>query len=368
MDHRDIEILMAGIAPVVRDMIANAFKPVLDRVAALEAKELTQGPEGAPGRDGVDGKDGAPGHDGQPGEPGKDGAPGLDGKDGTAGRDGVDGKDGVSGKDGVDGKSIDLEELGKLVNQCVSSHVESLPRLPKSWMINEAGDLVAILEDGEQHGIGAVRGKDGACGASIVDGIVDESGILQLHMSDGRRIQAGSVRGKDGAPGESIQGRAGRDSVDLHIVRGLDETRSYSAGICAYWRGGVIRADRDTLPIVNGDINSAGWSVLLQGIAEEFEETVDDGRTIVRTTVYTSGTEFVRKIKTATPLDRGVWKAVSCEKGDGVTYAGSWFIAQRETLETEKPGQSAGWRLAVKRGRDGQDGKLRDTTPKPVKA
>lgn len=57
-------------------------------------------------------------------------------------------------------------------------------------------------------------------------------------------------------------------------------------------------------------------------------------------------------------IDRGVYKAEeNYSRGDGVTYSGSWWIAQGVTKG--KPGEpgSEGWRLAVKRGRDGKDGK-----------
>jgi hypothetical protein len=60
-------------------------------------------------------------------------------------------------------------------------------------------------------------------------------------------------------------------------------------------------------------------------------------------------------------LDRGVYKSESAyAKGDGVSFGGSFFIAQRDT--SERPETSDAWRLAVKRGRDGRDGVL-----KPVK-
>lgn len=52
-------------------------------------------------------------------------------------------------------------------------------------------------------------------------------------------------------------------------------------------------------------------------------------------------------------IDKGVFKAGDeYEPGDGVTYAGSFWIAQEKTQE--KPDSGQGWRLAVKRGRDGK--------------
>lgn len=54
-------------------------------------------------------------------------------------------------------------------------------------------------------------------------------------------------------------------------------------------------------------------------------------------------------------LDRGVWSdGKAYEQGDAVTWAGSLWIAQRAT--PGKPDTAdGGWRLAVKRGRDGKD-------------
>lgn len=56
-------------------------------------------------------------------------------------------------------------------------------------------------------------------------------------------------------------------------------------------------------------------------------------------------------------LDRGVWKEGSYEKGDGVTWGGSFFIATRDTTsKPETPQAKDDWRLAVKRGQNGAAG------------
>ncbi len=46
---------------------------------------------------------------------------------------------------------------------------------------------------------------------------------------------------------------------------------------------------------------------------------------------------------------------VNLDQGDGATWDGSFWIAQKQTQD--KPGTSDAWRLAVKKGRDGKDGK-----------
>lgn len=66
-------------------------------------------------------------------------------------------------------------------------------------------------------------------------------------------------------------------------------------------------------------------------------------------------------------LDRGVFKEGSVyEKGDGVTWGGSFFIAQKDNAEG-KPGESDAWRLAVKRGRDGKNFEPREQRSESVK-
>ncbi len=61
-------------------------------------------------------------------------------------------------------------------------------------------------------------------------------------------------------------------------------------------------------------------------------------------------------------IDRGVFsEGKTYEPGDGVTWAGSFWIAQEST--TEKPDSAKGWRLAVKKGRDGKDGKIASASP-----
>lgn len=89
---------------------------------------------------------------------------------------------------------------------------------------------------------------------------------------------------------------------------------------------------------------------------EDFDLVLgEDGRTV--TLRLCRGDEVREKsIRISALLDRGVYKAgESYEKGDGVTWAGSYWICQKDTQD--KPGDSDAFRLSVKRGRDGADGK-----------
>jgi integrin beta 3 len=94
----------------------------------------------------------------------------------------------------------------------------------------------------------------------------------------------------------------------------------------------------------------------MDGTLEQLSMTYDGARTVTfrRATgeAIPGGT-----IRVPWVLDQGVYQGGQAyEKGDGVTFGGSFWIAQAET--SAKPGEGATpWRLAVKAGRDGRPGK-----------
>lgn len=89
--------------PVVVDLSNYYTKSQVD--AAIDAVELTpgpQGPAGPQGEPGRDGQDGAPGPAGPAGPAGKDGAPGQQGPQGAPGAPGAPGQDGHTPVKGTD--------------------------------------------------------------------------------------------------------------------------------------------------------------------------------------------------------------------------------------------------------------------------
>ena len=93
------------------------------------------------------------------------------------------------------------------------------------------------------------------------------------------------------------------------------------------------------------------------GTLEEAVAEHDGERTV--TLVRKDGSR-IGTITLPIPIDRGVWKPGTWYgKGDGVTWGGSFWIAQEATQA--KPGEagadSRAWRLAVKRGTDGKPGR-----------
>jgi hypothetical protein len=170
-------------------------------------------------------------------------------------------------------------------------------------------DPVAVQTLVEEAVNGAVRAlpaaKDGQDGIGVAGALIDRAGNLVLTLSDGTTRDLGPVVGKDGSSGE--------------------------AGL---------------------------------GFDDMTEELAADGRTIVRRYVRGDQVKEFRH-SLAVVLDRGVYKTgETYEAGDGVTWGGSFWIAREKTAE--KPDSGQGWRLAVKRGRDGKDAPaapLRQTEP-----
>jgi hypothetical protein len=205
------------------------------------------------------------------------------------------------------GKDADPETTRALVLGEVEKAVAALPK-PKDGESVTLDDVRPLVDDAVSKAVSAIpAAKDGV---GLAGAIIDRSGHLVLTLTDGTTRDLGLIVGKDGEPGKS-----GADGL--------------------------------------------GWD-------EMTEELEDDGRTIVRR--YMRGDQVKEFRHTmAVVLDRGIYKdGRSYDPGDGVTYAGSFFIAQERT--DGRPETSKAWRLSIKRGRDGKDGVLKTEAPKmPLK-
>lgn len=304
MDHRQIDALMAGIAPVIRDAVVAAQTPLLERLAALEARAPEKGDPGKDGRDGVDGKDGTPGRDGV------DGVSVDQGTVETTIREAIQRavaalptpKDGEPGRDGIDGKDADPAEIRRMIDMALVAAVAELPK-PVDGKSIGVEDVRPLLEELVRQIPAPKNGRDGV---GLAAALIDRDGRLVLTLSDGSTHSLGVVVGRDGDPG--MPGRDGQDGKDggrfEEIEVNFDGERTFSL---AFVREGERR---------------------------EF------GAFIVPAAIY-----------------RGVWRSGAYEQGDAVTFGGSIFIAKRAT--SAKPETSGDdWQLAVKRGRDGKDAKV----------
>jgi hypothetical protein len=191
-----------------------------------------------------------------------------------------------------DGKSVSVEDVAPLI----SREVEKLLSLREGELNPIRQAVSAYLE-----AFPPKPGQDGAAAPVVARAFKDDAGQLILTLTNGDVIETGL---RDGAPGKD--GQDGRDGL---------------------------------LP----DVIELAWG--------------DDGRTLTGKWVYGDTAMVVEAKGEPAPfcIDRGVYKAeAEYSKGDGVTWGGSFWIAQRTT--SDKPETSDAWRLAVKKGRDGKHG------------
>lgn len=223
----------------------------------------------------------------------------------------------------------------------------------------EKGEPGAKGDKGEpgEKGVTGDKGEAGATGKSAY-ALACESGFIGSESQWVASLRGDKgVDGKDGTNGND--GEDGLDALEIEPIVGIDETKRYMRGTWAAHKGGLFRAYQTTEGM-------NGWECVVKGIDREIEAALDDGRTLKRITVYSDGTQSVREFKTHAMIYRGVWKEAEMELGDVVTWGGSAWHCQEKT--TDKPGTSTAWKLMVKEGRPGKDGKVLEPQPhKPVR-
>lgn len=330
MTESDIQKFTGMIVGAVHGVLQRGMSAVLGRLDAFE-KRLTFIPEGATweslkGEKGPPGEAGPPGEKGDPaplvignrgvkGEPGQQGDRGIQGERGEKGADGMAGPKGATG---YDGKDADPELVAKLVT------------------------------DGVERALPAALQK--AIDA-LMPALIAKAAELVPKPRDG-------ADGKDGRNG--VDGKDGRDAIEEDVLPGINPTRRYQRGTCAAFRGGTVRAFRETdLMPEDGQLEKHGWHVVKNGIHAVAMEFSKDGRTVGLSICYTDGSVVDKTARSASMLYRGIWKDGELyERGDVTTRNGcSWvLIADKQAGSPGEPNVETGWALAVKAGRDGRDG------------
>lgn len=221
-----------------------------------------------------------------------------------------------------DGKSVTVEDVEPLIAERVTAFVtEAVKAIPvpvngkdgrdgidgRDGKSVEPADIEPMLRSAvaeavaeipvPKDGRDGVDGKDGRNGLDAVTPILKD-GVLLFTMSDGSLKEVGPVCGRDGQDGSD-----GKDGVGFDdLTAEYDGERTITLKM---QRGEKVKEFSFDMPVV---------------------------------------------------LDRGVYKeGQGYQKGDAVTWAGSVWIAQKDT--DQKPDSGDGWRLSVKRGRDGKPGK-----------
>lgn len=369
MTRDQLTAIVRGLVPTVREYVAGATDALSARIKAIEEREPIAGPEGQPGQPGAKGEQGEKGDPGPAGEFPLEVVKQIAEKFSALEASVEDIRKAAyktitelktelvtvkaaladAGKEGRgvtpdelkalvvahvdarvaqipvpnDGTSVTAEDVAPLIADLVDKKFQALPKPEhgKDGQPGQAGkdgssvtaeDVAPLIAAEVEKAVKALpvpqNGKPGQDGVGIKSALIDQDGGLVLTMTDGTVEKPGKVVGHAGPQGE--KGQDGRDGVD-----------------------GVGFDDVD-------------------------EALEDDGRTLVRTYRKDDRVKVFRH-RNYRFYDRGVFAdGKSYYAGDGVTWGGSFWIAQDDT--TAKPGlntpESRAWRLAVKAGRDGKPG------------
>ena len=212
--------------------------------------------------------------------------------------------------------------------------------------------LRALVADAVREAVSALPpardGKD--CDMTVVQVLVEAA------------VKAAVITPKDGE-----DGRDGRDAIELEILPEIAPTKQYPRGTWARHAGGLVRAVCDTRVVTDGDMERAGWEVMVEGVKSmQIEQTGE--RTFRAVSELTSGVKSSIECALPVLLDRGRYSdEKSYEPGDVVDWSGSMWIAQKAAQGVEPRVDVAEWRLSVRRGRDGKDAIVRTVEPQRVK-
>jgi hypothetical protein len=248
-----------------------------------------------------------------------------------------DGKDGAPGKDGRDADpeavagqvraliEPDIESLRGAVaaakalaapelpdiEQIVATHVAKLPPAEKGEPGPRvtADEIRPLVEDAVKREVEAVKATI-HIPPGLAKSFIDREGKLILSMSDGSTVDVGPVVGKD---------------ADIEAVKTL-----VAEAVAA-------------MPKPKDGLDGLGF--------DDMDMLDTDEGVIIR---FARG-EAVKDFLLPIPIDRGVWKlGETYHQGAGVTYDGSFWISQ-DAENTDKPGKSKAWRMAVRKGKDRTD-------------
>jgi hypothetical protein len=201
-------------------------------------------------------------------------------------------------------------------------------------------------EKGEKGDAG-LNGKDGTNGVSV--NLDDVLPLVDKFLADIRIPKDGldgthGKDGKDGLDGQSVTVDQVREMfMDMYQIHQAQWALDFERRAQDILQRSIDRIEKPR----DGKDGKDGRDGL--GV-EDFDATID-GRTV---TLRITRGDFVKERTLRIPalLDRGVFKEASAyEQGDGVTWGGSFWIAQKDAPEG-KPGSGPDWRLAVKAGRD----------------
>jgi hypothetical protein len=159
-------------------------------------------------------------------------------------------------------------------------------------------------------------------------------------------------RGDDGKGEKGEPGRDGKDGADGKSITAEDVTPLLETQF-AKW---AIEVERRAMDLFQR--TAAAMPVPKDGLSFEDLQVEHDGDGTI--TLRLARGELKKEFMIRLPRfkDKGVYReGEAYREGDGVTWGGSLWLAQRDAPEGKPDGGNGHWRLAVKRGRDGKDAK-----------
>lgn len=233
---------------------------------------------------------------------------------------------------------FDGKAFGEQMVEVVRSYVDDATAPLLKRIEAQDREIEELKKRAPERGEPGPAGENGQDGAAGKDGEPGEAGRDGADGKDGRDGEAGApgergVDGKNGADGVGLAGAM----IDRDGVLNLTLTNGEVKAL-----GRVVGTDGQ-----NGERGPAGFA--LRDFDTEFRH--DDKVLVLK---FDGGdTLETHEIFLPYVRDCGVWKeGVEYLQGDGVTWAGSFWTAQKTTAG--KPDAGEDWRLAVKRGRDGK--------------
>lgn len=255
---------------------------------------------------------------------------------------------------------VDADFLESQIKQLSVDLEEKIPDAIKGEQ-GEAG------QDGEagpqgpegQQGVPGEQGKQGEPGPEGKQGPPGEAGPAGVAGADGESVNPESVRLIITEQVQKyMQDMKLPTPLDLDIINGIDESRSYPRGTYATHKGGLWHAFQQT----NG---MDGWICIVNGFAGAMDYEYTDPRTARVTLHKAYGDPDYIELKNAGIIYQGVYtekKLDNYEIGDAVSNNGSLWIATSKPKKAPGMGspEETGWQLAVKRGRDGKNYEAKD--------
>lgn len=227
---------------------------------------------------------------------------------------------------------------------------DGLIEVVKGYVQRASDNLSARLDAVERQVSALPAPKDGADGKDGRDG-KDAPAVDQ-------ELVIASVLSKMPAPAAGRDGKDGADGADGKSFT-LDDAKALLEPEIAKWALDFERRAQDTmqrtidrLPKPKDGVHGTHGKDGVDALGFDDLTVEHDGERAF-TLKFVSG-ERVKEFTFTVPvvLDKGYYREGDAfEKGDGVTFGGSYWIAQALTRSKPEIG-NADWRLAVKKGRD----------------